>query len=257
MKKCSVVIITYNEEKNIGRCLQSVQGFADEIVVVDSYSTDATKTICLSYGVRLIEHAFEGYIEQKNYALGQAANDYVLSLDADEAIDSVLKQNLLNEKQKGFPHDAYEMNRCNYFCGRWIKHGSWYPDRKTRLTNRQKAKWGGTNPHDKIIIQPPASLKWLKGDILHYTYYTLEELAAQTNRFTTIQARAMFNQNKKSGYFKLYLSPLVAFVSSYFIKLGFLDGYDGFIIACSVSYNTMLKYAKLMHLRRNAQKKPA
>lgn len=254
MKKCSVVIITHNEEKNIERCLHSVQGFADEIVVVDSFSTDNTKNICLSNGARFIEHAFEGYIEQKNYALAQAQHDYVLSLDADEAIDGVLMQNLLAEKEKGFPFDAYEMNRCNYFCGRWIRHGSWYPDRKTRLINRQKAKWGGTNPHDKIIIQPQANLKRLAGDILHYTYYTLEELTAQTNRFTTIQAQAMFNANKKAGYIKLYLSPLSAFISSYFIKAGFLDGYDGFTIACSVSYNTMLKYAKLMHLRRNAGK---
>jgi len=256
MKKCSVVIITHNEEKNIERCLQSVQGFADEIVVVDSFSTDATKNICLGFGVRFVEHAFEGYIEQKNYALAQANNDYVLSLDADEAIDDVLKRNLLSEKHKGFPFDAYEMNRSNYFCGRWIRHGSWYPDRKTRLTNRQKANWGGTNPHDKIIIQPQATLKRISGDILHYTYYTLEELTAQTNRFTTIQAQAMFKQNKKGGYVKLYLSPLAAFISSYFIKLGFLDGYDGFIIACSVSYNTMLKYAKLMHLWRDARKNP-
>jgi len=252
MKKCSVVIITHNEEKNIEKCLQSVEGIADEIVVIDSFSTDGTKNICLAYGVRFIQHAFEGYIEQKNFALAQAGNDYVLSLDADEAIDEILKQHILAEKQQGFGYDAYEMNRCNYFCGRWIRHGSWYPDRKTRLINRQKASWGGTNPHDKLILQAPATLKRLTGDILHYTYYTLEELAAQTNRFTTIQATAMFNENKKGGYLKLCFNPLAAFISGYFIKRGFLDGYDGFVIARSVAYSTMLKYAKLMHLWRNA-----
>ncbi|HWB27929.1 MAG TPA: glycosyltransferase family 2 protein [Chitinophagaceae bacterium] len=255
MKKCSVVIITYNEEKNIEKCLQSVERFADEIVVVDSYSTDNTKKICIAHNVRFIEHAFEGYIEQKNFALAQAANDYVLSLDADEAVDSVLLQNIMAEKQKGFAFDGYEMNRSNFFCGRWIRHGTWYPDRKLRLINRQKAQWGGINPHDKIIMQPKSSLCRLKGDILHYTYYTIEELVAQTNRFTTIQAEAMFAANKKPGYVKLYLSSLSAFVVGYFIKLGFLDGYDGFIIARSVAYGSMLKYAKLRRLWRNSANK--
>jgi glycosyltransferase involved in cell wall biosynthesis len=251
MKKCSAVIITYNEEKNIERCLKSVENIADEIVVVDSYSTDATRQICSKYGVRFIEHVFNGYIEQKNFALAQAANDYVLLLDADEAIDDTLKQHILAEKQAGFMFDSYEMNRCNYFCGRWIKHGTWYPDRKTRLVNRQKAQWGGVNPHDKIIMQPNTTGKHLQGNILHYTYFTLEELVAQTNRFTTIQARAMFDMNKKAGYIKLYLNPMWAFVNGYFIKGGFLDGYNGFIIARSVAYGTMLKYAKLMHLYKN------
>jgi len=255
MKKCSVVIITYNEEKNIERCLQSVKDIADEIVVIDSFSTDATKAICLNYGVKVIQHAFEGYIQQKNYALSQAANTHVLSLDADEAIDDILKQNILAEKQKGFPHDNYQFNRSNYFCGRWIKHGAWYPDKKVRLVNTQNASWGGTNPHDKIILQNSAAAKWLPGHILHYTYYTLEELAIQTNKFTTIQARAMFAEGKKAGFIKLYISPLAAFIAGYFIKGGFLDGRDGFIIARSVAYGTMLKYAKLMHLWRASAKK--
>lgn len=229
-----------------------MKDIADEIVVVDSFSTDATKTICLAYGVCFIQHAFEGYIEQKNFALAQAVNQHVLSLDADEAIDDTLKQNILAEKQNGFPHNNYQMNRSNYFCGRWIRHGSWYPDKKVRLINTQNARWGGINPHDKILLPPGVTAKWLAGDILHYTYYTLEELVAQTNRFTTIQAQAMFIAGRKAGYIKLCLSPLVAFITGFFIKGGFLDGYDGFIIARSVAYSTMLKYAKLMHLWRNA-----
>ncbi len=254
MKNCSAVIITYNEERNIERCLQSVKDIADEIVVVDSFSTDSTPAICARYGVRFIQHAFGGYIEQKNFALSQASNDYVLSLDADEAIDERLKQNILDEKQNGFLYDCYKMNRSNYFCGRWIKHGSWYPDKKIRLINRQKANWGGINPHDKIIMQLQSSVKWLAGDILHYTYYTVEELVAQTNRFTTIQAKAMFESNRKAGFVKLYISPLSAFITGYFVKLGFLDGYDGFIIARSVAYGTMLKYAKLKQLLNNGSK---
>ena len=124
-----------------------------------------------------------------------------------------------------------------------------------RLVNTQYASWGGINPHDKILLQGNATAKWLPGDILHYTYYTLEELAAQTNKFTTIQAQAMFAQGKKAGLIKLYVNPLLAFITGYIIKRGFLDGRDGFIIARSVAYSTMLKYAKLMHLWRNAAKK--
>ncbi len=254
MQKCSVVIITFNEEKNIERCLQSVENIADEIVVVDSFSTDATRQICLNYGVRFIEHAFEGYIEQKNFALAQATNDYVLCLDADEAVDGVLQQSILAAKHAGFTCHAYEMGRSNYFCGRWIKHGAWYPDRKTRLVNRQKARWDGINPHDKIIMQAGATLQRLPGDILHYTYYSLEELVTQGNRFTTIQANAMFASGKKANFLKLYISPLTAFVNGYFLKMGFLDGYDGFIIAKSVAYNTILKYAKLKQLWQNKGK---
>ncbi|HVX48523.1 MAG TPA: glycosyltransferase family 2 protein [Chitinophagaceae bacterium] len=248
MKKCSVVIITYNEEKNIERCLQSIQGIADELVVIDSFSTDNTKNICLRHNAKFIEHAFDGYIEQKNFALSQAMNEFVLSLDADEALDDTLRQSILSEKQAGFTFDGYSMNRSNYFCGRWIKHGTWYPDKKIRIINRRQALWGGTNPHDKLVMQPGAKVKHLHGDILHYTYYTVEELVAQANRFTTIQANAMYKAGKKAGLIKLYVSPLMAFITGYFIKLGFLDGYDGYIIAKSVAYNTMLKYAKLKRL---------
>ena len=255
MTPVSVVIITFNEEKNIGRCLESVKDIADEIVVVDSFSTDATRSICASYGVKFIEHPFAGHIEQKNYALSCASNDYVLSLDADECLTDELRKSILAEKQSGFTYDSYRMNRLSSFCGQWIKHGAWYPDRKVRLIDRKKGKWGGINPHDKIVMnEEGASLKQLKGDMLHYTYESIEEIMAQTNKFTTIQAKAMFERGKRSNFIKIVINPFVAFFSHYIIKRGFLDGYNGFIIARYASHANLAKYAKLLHLQRKMKK---
>jgi hypothetical protein len=250
MKPFSAVIITYNEENNIRRCLESIAGIAHEIIIVDSLSTDKTKEICAAFHVRFIEQPFLGYIEQKNFALGLATHDYVLSLDADEALDDTLKKSILEQCAQSFPFDCYQMNRLSSFCGQWIKHGAWYPDRKIRLINRRKGGWGGINPHDKIVMQEGVQLKRLEGDILHYTYGTIEEIAQQTNRFTTIQAKSMFDRGKRSNVIKIVINPLVAFVSGYIFKMGFLDGYNGFIIASLAANSTLVKYAKLLHLQR-------
>ena len=142
------------------------------------------------------------------------------------------------------------MNRCTNFCGKWIKHGTWYPDRKLRLFNKQKGKWSGINIHEKVSMMENCNSFFLKGDIHHYSYYTVEEVLTQQNKFTTIQAKAMFEQGKRSNLFKLFINPLTAFISGYIIKLGFLDGVDGFFIASTVSYNTMVKYYKLMRLQK-------
>lgn len=250
MKPLSVVIITFNEEKNIARCLESVKGLADEIVVVDSLSQDHTQGICRQYGARVIEQPFLGYIEQKNFALGQATYDHVLSLDADEALDETLYRAVSDAKQAGFPYDGYMMSRCANYCGKWIRHGKWYPDRKLRLLNRRKGKWGGTNPHDKIEMDAGAGIFRLQGDILHYTYYTIDEHIQQMNRFTTIQSEAMLKKGKRSTIFHVIFNPVSAFITGYIFKKGFLDGIDGFLIAKSVAYQTLLKYVKLLQLQR-------
>ncbi|MBS1591880.1 MAG: glycosyltransferase family 2 protein [Bacteroidetes bacterium] len=246
----SAVIITFNEEKNIARCLESLQTVADEIVVVDSLSTDATKQTCSNFNVKFIEQKFLGYIEQKNFAITQTKYDFILSLDADEALSDTLKESILQQKQNGFKYNAYNINRCTNFCGKWIKHGTWYPDKKVRLINKHKGKWGGINPHDKLEIQAGNSIQHLKGDLLHYSYYALEEVITQNNKFTTIQAQAMLQQGKKAPLIKLFINPLVAFINGYILKLGFLDGADGFFIASSVAYQTMVKYAKLRRLQK-------
>ena len=247
----SVVIITFNEERNIGRCLESIKEIADDIVVVDSYSKDKTKEICLKYGVRFIEHAFNGHIEQKNWAITQAKFPHVLSLDADEAVDDQLKKSILQVKQN-FDCSAYSMNRLTNYCGHWIKHCGWYPDTKLRLWDSRLGAWGGDNPHDKFELHANKSkVKHLNGDLLHYSYYTEEDHYKQVEYFTTILAHAQFKRNKKAPLSILYLSPLVKFIKDYFVKLGFLDGPVGFKICRISAYATYKKYQKLRALHKN------
>ncbi len=249
MEKLSVVIITYNEEKNIGRCIDSVSNVADEIVVLDSLSTDRTKEICLAKGARFFESPFSGYIEQANKALDLALYEWVLCLDADEVLSPVLSASILEEKSN-LLYPGYTMNRCTNYCGRFIRFGSWYPDRKLRLFNRHKARWTGINPHSGVEFISKEKGKWLKGDIFHYSYTSIEEHNLQNERFSSISAKAYFELGKKSNWFKMTINPAWAFVRSYFIRLGFLDGYFGFVIARKIAQLTWLKYKKLYLLQQ-------
>lgn len=242
--RLSVVIITFNEEKNIGRCITSVKPVADEIIVVDSFSTDNTVSIAESLGASVHLQAFLGYVEQKNFALGLASNDYVLSLDADEALDKVLESSILDVKNN-FAHQGYTMNRCTNYCGKFIRHGAWYPDKKLRLFNRSVAYWGGDNPHDKVVIKEELPLKHLKGDILHYSYNSIEEHVLQNNKFSTISAETLFKRGKRTNIFKMTIHPLWAFILGYFLRGGFLDGFYGFVVALHVAHLSFLKHAKL------------
>lgn len=249
----SAVIITFNEEKNIERCILSLQGVVDEIVVVDSFSTDKTKEICLKHHVKFVEHTFDGHIQQKNWALTHATYPHVLSLDADEALDDTLKNEILKVKSN-WVYDAYEMNRLTNYCGKWIRHCGWYPDTKLRLWDARLGAWGGTNPHDKFELHNPASsIGFLKGDILHYSYYTREDHYKQIEYFTTILAKAQYQSSKPATIFVLFFSPIVKFIKDYIVKLGFLDGKEGFIISRLSAYATYLKYKKIRTLRKDSQ----
>ncbi len=245
MKPLSVAIVTLNEEKNISRCLDSVKDVADEIVIVDSFSTDRTGEIALQFGAKFIEHSFEGYIQQKNRALQQTTHDYALLLDADEALSTELKNSILKEKENNFPADAYRMNRCTNYCGKFIRHGLWYPDRKVRLIKKSVGKWGGVNPHDKIELQTGTKASQLHGDILHYSYNSIDEHEIQNNKFSSISAEALFQQGKKTNWFKIIVNPAWAFFYSYFLRLGFLNGFYGWVIAKNISHLTFLKHSKL------------
>lgn len=246
----SAVIITFNEEHNIGRCLESIKDVVDEIVVVDSFSTDRTREICESYGAKFIEHIFEGHIQQKNWAITQASNPYVLSLDADEALDETLKQEVLKTKNN-WVADAYRMNRLTNYCGQWIHHSGWYPDRKLRLWDSRLGEWGGDNPHDRYELHDSkGTIQQLKGDILHYSYYTVEEHYKQSIYFTDIQSKAQYNRGKRVSTIQLVVNPAVRFIKNYFINLGFLDGKNGWIICKISAYSTYLKYKKILQLQR-------
>jgi glycosyltransferase involved in cell wall biosynthesis len=244
MVKISTVIIAYNEEMNIARCIDSVQPIADEILVVDSFSTDRTREICLQKKVRFLENPFRGHIEQKNFALDQATYDHVLSLDADEALSPELMQSIRQAKQH-WQVDGYTMNRLSSYCGKWIRHCGWYPDRKLRLWNRTQGRWGGYNPHDKVILQPGATQQHLSGDLLHYTYHTIGQHLQQVDFFTEIMAKEAVGRGKRAPLLKIIFSPVFKFFHSYVIKRGMLDGYYGFVVSAISAHATFIKYVKM------------
>jgi glycosyltransferase involved in cell wall biosynthesis len=250
MEKISVVIISFNEEKNIGRCIDSVKELADEIIILDSYSTDQTVEIARSKGAIIKQQAFLGYIEQVNAAVDMASHHYILSLDADEALDQVLKESIRKASEK-FTSRAYRMNRLSNYCGQFIHHGSWYPDRKIRLFDRRIARWGGVNPHSRVVLQENIQVEHLRGDILHYSYYTISEHVAQNNKFSTISAETYFSQGKKTSVFKILLNPVWAFIQSYILRAGFLDGLFGLVIAIQIAHLTFLKHLKLYLLYKS------
>lgn len=247
--KLSVVVITFNEEGNIGRCLDSVREVADDIVVVDSFSTDDTERICREKGARFIQHKFDGHIEQKNWAKTQTKYNYVLSIDADEALDEQLKNSILEVKQNWL-HDAYSMNRLTNYCGKWIRHCGWYPDRKLRLWDRRKGHWTGINPHDYYELFQSKNTAHLNGNLLHYCYNNINEHIKQINYFSDIAAKAYFNKGIRSNGFRMLILPIFRFIRDYFYKLGVLDGSYGFVISVVSAHATFLKYAKLKQLQR-------
>jgi len=244
MAKLSVVIITYNEERNIARCLESVQEIADEIVVVDSNSTDKTTDIAGKYGSTIYFQEFLGHIQQKNLALEKASHTFVLSLDADEALSETLKQSIREIKENP-QYNAYSFNRLTNFCGKWIRHTGWYPDRKVRLFDKSKAHWGGENPHDKIILENHASPSHLQGDLLHYSFYSIDEHVHQIDKFSTIKAREKFAKGRKAPWSYLVFAPPVKFLKHFIFKAGFRDGFYGYVISKNSAHSNFLKYAKL------------
>jgi len=247
MIKLSGVIITYNEERYIEQCIKSLIDVVDEIVVIDSFSTDNTKNICLKYNVVFIEQKFLGYIEQKNFALTKASNDYIVSLDGDESLSEKL-QNSIIELKNNWQYDGYYCNRYNNFCGQWIKHSDWYPNKKLRVFNRLKAEWKGINPHDSIVVKSSSKTGHLKGDILHLTYQSYSEFNLKMEHFSSISAEAYYKLGKKAPLWKIIWNPSWAFFKAYILRLGFLDGFNGFMICYQTGHLTFLKYAKLRAL---------
>jgi glycosyltransferase involved in cell wall biosynthesis len=243
--RISVTIIAYNEAVNIGRCLQSVKHIADEIIVVDSFSTDQTVAIATAEGARVISQKFLGHIEQKNFAIAQATYEYILSLDADEALDDTLIDTLLKLKKSNAPAKAYWVNRYNNYCGQWINYGAWRSDKKIRFFDKNYGKWGGINPHDKIILSDSVQTETLKGNLLHWSYYSIAEHQSRVIKYAQIAALAYQKTGKKSSYIKIILSPVFRFVRDYIFKLGFLDGKHGFIIASLTAKEVYLKYKHL------------
>jgi glycosyltransferase involved in cell wall biosynthesis len=247
----SAVIITLNEEEKIGICLDSLKGIADEIVVVDSFSTDGTEGLCLARGVRFLRHRFQGYVEQIRHAVDQAAFPHVLSIDADEALSPRLRESILAVK-KEFPNDAYCFNRLNYFCGIPIRHGAWHPDRKLRLWRKDRGGYGGANPHYRVIMAPGSTTGFLEGDLLHYSYDSREALFHQSAKFAMIAAQELHRAGKRVTLPGLIFRPAFRFLRDYLLKGGMLDGFPGLLIAASAAAGNFQKHARLRQLNAAA-----
>ncbi|WP_305879789.1 glycosyltransferase family 2 protein [Seonamhaeicola sp. ML3] len=250
MIKLSGVIITYNEERNIEKCLQSLVPVVDEIIVVDSFSTDSTKSICEKFNVTFIEQEFLGYVEQKNFALEQASNNYIVSLDGDEALSETLQKSIKSLKSN-WKLNGYYCNRLNNFCGQWIKHSDWYPNKKLRVFDKRKARWKGINPHDNVNLNDQSDeVGFLNGDILHWTYQSYSEFNLKTEHFSSISAKSYYDLGKTSNLWKIVFNPTWAFFKAFFLRLGFLDGLNGFVICVQTANITFLKYTKLRELQK-------
>lgn len=250
--KITGVIITFNEERNIERCLVSLKNVCDEIIVLDSFSTDQTEAICHSHHVKFVQHAFDGHIQQKNRAMQLAETDWVLSLDADEALTEELSQAILKVKQNP-SGEAYAFNRLTNYCGHWVKHCGWYPDTKTRLVKKERAHWTGVNPHDRLERMDQGKVELLKGDLLHYSYYTKEDHFKQIEYFGNIAAKELFEQGKNISWLLLYVKVVNQFIKSFWIKLGVLDGRTGLLISMRSAYATYVKYCKLRTLNKQSR----
>jgi len=244
----SVVIITLNEERNIRRCLASVQGIADEIIVLDAFSTDKTQEICAEFNVRFEQREWAGYAASKNYLNALANSDYILSLDADEALSPELKQELLAEKQKGF-YGTYHVNRLTNYLGKWIYHSGWFPDIKPRLFPKEGSYWEGEYVHE-VLVHPPSEQQIFKGVLEHYSYYSYLDHRQRADKYSVLTAKKFFSAGKKAGILKPYVSAVGRFIAMYFLKKGFLDGKMGFKIAQISAQSNVLKYKELRRLYR-------
>jgi len=242
--KISAVIITLNEEMYIQECIDSLREVVDEIVVVDSFSTDKTEEICKNSGVKFLQHKWEGYGKQKNWGNAQAAHDYILSLDADERLSDNLKEAILNIK-KHWQYDVYSFNRLMYFHRRKIKYIS-YPDCQLRLFDRRKTQWNENRVHEGLIIDREVTVKHIKKDIIHYNFQNIHDHIEKSNSYSTLFSLHQYERGKKPSIFKLLFSPTFIFIKNYFFRLGFLDGILGFLICFNAAYYHYLKYAKLI-----------
>ncbi len=246
MENISVIIITFNEERNIAATLDAASKVATEIIVADSGSTDKTKEICLEKNIQFFYQPWLGYGEQRNAAVSKATNDYILVLDADEVLDDVLIDCIRKLQQNGFAEKIYSLHRRNFYFGKFMLHGMERADIKPRLYHKNFAKWNNKLVHEALEYVAGLKVTKLKGYLLHYTYRAISEYTAKTDKYTSLGAQEYYLQGKSEpGFLKLVLSPAFTFMNAYFIKAGFLDGWHGWILAKLQANAVLQKYAKL------------
>ena len=249
--KITANIITLNEEQNIEACIASLQEVADEIIVVDSNSSDKTVEIATSLGATVVSQPYLGDGPQKNVVLSHANHEWILSLDADERLDEAMLEAIKQIKQSSEAHpDAYAFKRKNYIGDRWIQHCGWYPDVCIRLYNKNSARFRDVAGHSSVQAEPVAQLE---GNIIHYSYKNYHDLLYKTNRFSSRGAKMLMQKGRKANGFSPFLHFMAAFFRKYFLQKGFMQGLDGLTISLTASINSYMKYAKLVEMRKSAQ----
>jgi glycosyltransferase involved in cell wall biosynthesis len=250
--KISAVLITHNEEDRVEAALKSVAGIASEIIVVDSFSTDKTVKIARKYTERVYERRWTNFSDQKNFANSHASHPWILSLDADERLSPALREVLLALKNEEPDCAGFSIPRQVYYLGRWIKHSGWYPDRKVRLFRGGHARWEGDYVHERLVIS--GEIKKLKGAIHHFTYRNIGDHLDRINQFSSLGAQKLYAAKKRCRGHHLIVLPLVRFMKSYFLKLGFLDGFPGLVVSVLNGYAIFVRYAKLKEIWKKGER---
>jgi len=245
----SVVIITKNEAHIIGTTLQSLQGITDDYIIVDSGSTDNTVTICKSFGATVIETAWDGYGQNKNKGIDAAKNNWILNLDADEAIDETLKAAIQQLELKD-ESIVYNFKFKNFFCNKWIRYGEWSGDNHIRLFNRKKIKWNDAAVHEGLTLNNDTKIVTLPGNVLHFTTQHMDDYINKTVAYAKLNATKYHVQGKQTNFFKLRMAPGLTFFQHYILRLGFLDGWEGYVIAKTTAWYTFLKYSFLKEMNK-------
>ena len=239
----SACIVAMNEEDRLGACLDSLD-WCDELVVVDSHSSDQTRELAAARGARVIERDWPGHVAQKEFAVRAARHDWVFCIDADERVSSELRAAIEAERARGFAGAAgYEVSRVSSYLGRWIRHGTWYPDWKLRLFDRRVGGWAGRDPHDHAQVS--GVVRRLGGELRHDPYRSLDEHLRTIDRYTSIMAEEMRGEGRRARFRDVILRPPARFLVFYFLRRGFLDGWRGLLLAYLAAHYVRLKYAKL------------
>ena len=250
--KISAVVITFNEEANIEAALRSLEGVVSEIIVVDSHSTDLTVKIARRFTTKVFLRKWTNYSDQKNYADGLAEHPWILSLDADERLSPELRGEIRAMAADEPACAGFSMPRRVFYLGRWIRHSGWYPDRKVRLFRRERARWEGAYVHETLVVN--GEIRRLEGDLLHFTYRNISEHLARINAFSDLGAQRLYAQRKKCRLDHLLLAPPGRFIKSYILRLGFLDGFAGLVIAVLNAYGIFVRYAKLREIWKKGER---
>ncbi len=249
----SCFVVCCNEEKHIARCLSSII-WCDEIIVIDSGSTDRTLEIARQYTDRVIHREWSGYVNQKRAGLEQCTQEWVLNIDADEEVSPGLRAEIEQIASQGASCDGYYINRVVYYLGRWWRKGGWYPEYRLRFCRRNVTTWGGRDPHEKAVV--PGQTAFLTGEIYHYTYEDTADHVARLNAHSSSAAQSLFSEGQRSSLSKIFFNPLIRLVKFYFLRKGYREGIPGLMVAFLEAHYVFLKYLKLWELARSSKRAP-